>query len=80
MDDSLSLVLQMRKSYRLCDWPRPLTAILLTQRHQAPANARPPSSPKSTMSSLNRGAPPTCLIRPSDSTALASIDGAEDKE
>ncbi len=46
---------------RLCDWPRPLAAILLMQRHQAPANARPPSSPKSTMSSLNRGTPPTCL-------------------
>ncbi len=41
-----------------------------------PANACPPSSPKSTMSSLNRDAPPTHLApRPSASGALTSIDG-----
>jgi len=53
--------LQIRKSYQALWLTRPLAAILLMQRHQAPANARPPSSPKSTMSSLNRGTPPTCL-------------------
>ncbi len=46
-------------------------------RHSA--NARPPSSPKSMTSSQNRSGHYSSRIRPSDSAALISVDGVEEK-